>query len=310
MPKRVRKIKREITVSIIGAGRLGTALALALDSRGYVVEALVTRRVRRAQKSSRLFPGSVLALSETQLAELPASKLILIAAPDDIIPSVAGRLAIAQNGMRQGRTVLHTSGALSSEVLTPLRDVGFHVGSMHPLISVSASISGAANLSGAFFCLEGDDAAVRAARQVVRDLGGHSFTIDTRHKPLYHAAAVMASGHMTALFDIALEMLVHSGLSPQRAREILLPLIASTVSNLSANEPARALTGTFARADITTVQRHLDVLRQLPSRDALDAYTLLGRRSVLLAKKSGADATALREVTTKLKETDENRPKS
>src|ERR1700687_1701610 len=130
MPRKIGLIKRRPAVSIIGAGRLGTALALALASRGYLVEALVTRQLSRAQKATKLLSASALAFSETQLDELPASELILIVTPDDVIATVARKLAAAQKGMPQGRTVLHTSGALSSAVLKPLAEVGFHAGSL------------------------------------------------------------------------------------------------------------------------------------------------------------------------------------
>lgn len=307
MPKAIGKVKRKPAISIIGAGRLGTALALALVSRGYLVEALVTRQLSRAQKATRLLSTSALALSETQLDELPASKLILIATPDDVIGSVARRLAAAQKGMPKGRTVLHTSGALSSAVLKPLSDVGFHAGSLHPLVSVSDSASGAANLPDAFFCLEGDGAAVRVARQVVRDLGGRSFSIDSRHKALYHAAAVMASGHLVALFDIAAEMLQRCGLDQKNAQRVLLPLVESTVKNLSSSGPARALTGTFARGDLATIRKHLAALAGDGPAEALTAYRLLGQRSLMLMTMNGADPAILKQIADVLKRAPKNR---
>ena len=100
---------------------------------------------------------------------------------------------------------LHTSGALSAEVLGPLREKGWHTGSIHPLISVTDRTEG--GLEGAVWSVEGDNAALRVAKSIVRDLGGKSFSIRSEDKPLYHAAAVMASGNVVALFDVALEML-------------------------------------------------------------------------------------------------------
>jgi predicted short-subunit dehydrogenase-like oxidoreductase (DUF2520 family) len=176
------------------------------------------------------------------------------------------------------------------------------MGSMHPLVSVSDPLAGADSLQGAFYCVEGDAAAVRQARAIVRDLKGQSFSIDTEEKALYHAAAVMASGHVVALFDIALDMLVHCGLTPRRARAVLIPLLRSTLENLNAHEPARALTGTFARADVATVRRHLRALHEQGSHDALAAYKLLGLRSLQLAKKSGRAATLVKEIEIALEE--------
>src|SRR5438445_1791562 len=196
---------------------------------------------------------------------------------------MSGGLPAFQNNLTLSRTVLHTTAALSATILAPLAAVGLHIGSLHPLVSVSDPVSGAANLREASYCLEGDRAALRVARAVVRDLGGQSFSIDSRNKGLYHAAAVMASGHMVALFDIAAEMLVRCGVDQKSARRVLMPLVESTVKNLLSSDPAHALTGTFARGDLATVQRHLEALIANGLFDGLRAYHLLGRRALELA---------------------------
>ncbi len=185
----------------------------------------------------------------------------------------------------KGSIVLHTSGALSSDVLGPLTRIGFHVGSLHPLVSVSDPQTGHESLRGAFYCIEGDAAATRTARAIVRDLKGRSFTISSYDKPLYHAAAVMASGQVLALYDLATEMLVQCGLKRGNALRVLLPLLQSTVNNLSRSDPARALTGTFARGDIATVRRHLQALSGDGLLEALEVYKLLGARSLKLAAR-------------------------
>jgi predicted short-subunit dehydrogenase-like oxidoreductase (DUF2520 family) len=308
MPKQSRKVGRKPTVSVVGAGRLGTALAMALASCGYRLEAVVARRQVRARRASNLISSGPVPLSEERVDELPASELVIIATPDDVIAATARRLASFQKGAGQGRTVLHTSGALSSDILSPLAAEGFHVGSLHPLVSVSDPAAGAANLRAAFYCLEGDRAALRVARAVVRDLGGKSFPIDARHKALYHAAAVMASGHLVALSDIATEMLVRCGLDQRSARRVLLPLIESTIKNLLTSNPARALTGTFARGDLATVQRHLVALHTSGLSDALKAYKLLGRRSLELAKRNGAKPAVLKKIANALKDEKSEKP--
>ncbi|HEV7859120.1 MAG TPA: Rossmann-like and DUF2520 domain-containing protein [Pyrinomonadaceae bacterium] len=296
--KRV-KTNRPLTINIIGAGRLGTALALALSARGHSIEAIVARRLNHARKAAQLIGDRhTLSLALSKLDQLPPADIIFITTPDDVIAGVAAQLAtsLKQDGRRKPTTVLHASGALSSLVLSVLRERGFRTGSMHPLVSVSEPRAGALSLHKAFYGVEGERAAVAAARSIVRDLGGQSFSLDTRNKALYHAAAVMASGHMVALLDIAAGMLVRCGLSERRARAVLMPLVRSTVDNLSQSEPRRALTGTFARADAATVLRHLDTLNAPGLRDALAAYILLGQHSLQLAQANGADAAALKEI--------------
>jgi predicted short-subunit dehydrogenase-like oxidoreductase (DUF2520 family) len=293
-------------------------LALALAPRGYRIEALVARSVNHARRAAKLIntKSKPLALASTQLEDLPRSDILFITTPDDCVREVAAGLAATTGCIREledsgkdkgngGRTALHASGALSSDALQSLRDAGFATGSMHPLVSVSDSIHGAESLGSAFFCLEGSTVALRVARALVRELGAQSFSISAEDKALYHAAAVMASGHVTALFDIAMEMLSRCNLSSRRAREVLLPLLKSTLENLYTTDPAHALTGTFARADTATVRRHLAALRSAALPDALAAYELLGKRSLRLAKAAGARADALNEIEQALESRDE-----
>lgn len=279
-----QKSKRP-SVSLVGSGRLGSALAVALATSGYHLDAVVARRSSNARRTAKLLEGETLSLGVNQLRLLPSSPLTIICTPDDAIGLIARRLAELQRGKADGRIFLHTSGALSSEALNPLAAKGFPVGSLHPLLAVTSPRKGVQSLNNAFWCVEGKRAATMVARMIVSDLGGESFSIKAEKKPLYHAAALMASGHVVALFDIALEMLVNSGLTAERARELLLPLVESNTRNLASLDPARALTGTFARGDFATVQRHLLALSTSGLEDALVVYKLLGARSMILAEK-------------------------
>jgi predicted short-subunit dehydrogenase-like oxidoreductase (DUF2520 family) len=300
MRKAVRPKKSKPSVSIIGSGRLGTALAIAMSSVGYRSEAVVTRRPTHAKKAAALIGSATLALSANELHLLPPSKIVLIATPDDEIGHAAQTLADSQRNRVKGRIVLHTSGALSSDVLAPLAAMGFQIGSLHPLVSVSNPRTPPSNLRGAFYCIEGEPGAARVARAIVRDLKGRSFSIPASYKPLYHAAAVMASGHVVALFDLAARMLVQCGLDPGKAQRVLRPLLDSTVSNLLTGDPASALTGTFARGDLATVQRHISALSGSDLSVALDVYRLLGVHALDLTKKHGADAEMVNKIKSAL----------
>jgi len=289
------------TLSIIGVGRVGQTLARALHSAGYPIVALVFHDSVRGRKSRKrfsqdTFPGALL-LGSDQLNRLPVTDVILITTPDDAIAETASQLAAVQKGARR-RAVMHTSGALSSEVLLPLAGSGFSVASIHPLAAIDPA-DGDEALRGAFFCIEGQKPAVAFAKSIAMDLGGTPIIINSKQKALYHAAALMASPHLIALFDLAVELMVSSGVKWADARKMLLPLVESTVNNLKARPPATALTGTFARGDMGTVERHLQVLSKgslkVPP-DALEIYRLLGLRSLELAKEDGLDSKKINRI--------------
>jgi predicted short-subunit dehydrogenase-like oxidoreductase (DUF2520 family) len=301
--------RRKPSISIIGPGRLGHALAIALRSLGYPILAFVARNRADARKAVKAFNKSgtpAEAFGWEQLAQLPTTDLVLITTPDDAIAEVAQQLSTAEVSKARYRTVLHTSGALASDVLSPLAGLGFHTGSIHPLVSVSEPGAGAKALPGAFYCLEGDKMALRIARLIVRDLKGKSFSIRPENKALYHAAAVMASPHMVALFDLATEILAACGISRKSAREILLPLVESTTNNLKTLNPDQALTGTFARGDVATVRRHLAALSRREFAEALEVYKLLGLHSLQLARKNKLDPQLLEQIRKLLKSAQTN----
>jgi len=285
-----------ISVSIIGVGRVGGAIALSLPSEKYRIENLVVRQSLDANWVGPLISRSTAVLSLDSLNTL-SSDIIFITTPDSSITEAARSIA---NRIAGPATVFHTSGSYSSALLTELANVGCQVGSLHPLVSISRADLGPERFSGAYFCVEGTAEAVSVGKRIVSDLGGKPFSVDTRFKTLYHAAAVTACGHLVALFDAAVEMMGKCGLSAEDSKQILTPLVASTVKNLSEQSTAAALTGTFARADIETFTRHLTALNENVSDDLLEIYLLLGERSLELAAKQGVNQARIDSLRTKV----------
>jgi len=285
-----RNTARKPSVSLIGPGRLGIALAMALKSAGYQIVSLVGRNRQKLRKTAKLLDVSCQLLVAKELEKGRLGDLIIISVPDDQIVTVAGDLARIKG--KGHPTVLHTSGALSSKVFASLAANGWHTGSIHPLASVSDPAGGVEALRRAYWCVEGDAVGIRVAKQVVRDLGARSFSLKSEDKPLYHAAAVMTSGNATALFDVALEMLERCGISRRSGQKMLAPLLASNTLNLSRSAPEDALTGTFARGDLATVRMHLSALKGKDLDEALQLYRLLGKRSIELVKNKIDSETA------------------
>lgn len=286
---------------------MGTALGKGLRRAGYCVKVVVTKHERTARRAAKLiggeaFPAVVdrLANSAT-LAHLVESELILVSVPDDALGPAAEQMAAwlraAPAIRRRKRPVaLHTSGATSSRVLDPLADLGFATGSIHPMVSIADGGNAGDVFRGVHFCVEGDRDAVRVARSLVKSLGGTPFTIRPDAKPLYHAAGTISSGHVVALFDLAIEMLTECGVSPRRAQRILAPLLASMAANLVSKSPADALTGPLARGDLATIKKHVISMKSKKMEPAAAIYAALGLRALELAPKAKPESGNLAKI--------------
>lgn len=283
------------SITIIGVGRMGGALAIALAGAGHRIDRLISKNSASADGDLReRFPESEkwrILDEETPIA----SEIIIIATGDDAIRSVADRIGPR---LKREQVLLHLSGALTSDILRGNSREPFSAGSMHPLVSVSDAKSGSTAFRGAFFCIEGQPTAVDAATTLAVALGGSPFTIASEYKPLYHAAAVMASGHMTTLAAEAVRTLSACGLEPAEAKRIIMPLIQSTVANFARQEFAQALTGPFARGDAEAVARHVTAFEHADIRNELSVYLQLGLAAASLAEENGTDADKVRNVIT------------
>ena len=281
------------SISIIGAGRVGGALALALAKAGHTIDAIIYRGDKFLPTLRSSIPSGPKYILSSQ-NDLPRTDILIIASGDPEIRDIADR---ASRQADLPKFAFHTSGSLSSLELSTLSEKGVLTGSLHPLAAVSDPESGVERFRGAFFCVEGDDAAVEIGRELAQAVGGVPFSIPSGSKPLYHAAAVMSAGHVVALMDAAVELMTHCGLSPDESQKILLPLAAGAVSNLKDRRPAAALTGPYARGDASALARHLSSFDHSGiGEDLRTIYLDLALRSVELMSSDGRPMEPLREA--------------
>lgn len=282
--------------AIVGAGKVGTALARLLSRSGYRFLGAASRTPSSARAACE-FAGC--GRAATEAAELTAeADLVFLTPPDDVIAEVCANLAQA-SGFRQGAVVAHCSGAHPSTILQPAADCGAETGSMHPLQSFATAEEAVKVMPGSYCCIEGTGRAVEVLTGVAERIGAHVMTVPTRHKALYHAAAVMACNFLVALENAALKLDEAAGLDPDEARLALLPLIKGTVNNLENVGIPDCLTGPIARGDVETTRRHMDaILEEIPA--LLPLYKKLGAETVEVARAKGtlseARATKLLEM--------------
>ncbi|MBO8129306.1 MAG: DUF2520 domain-containing protein [Peptococcaceae bacterium] len=274
-------LKNKPAVAIIGAGRVGSALAVALAQKGYPLAGVASRTRASAEKLA----ARVGAPSSTSPVEaVKKAGVIFITTPDRTIARVAVEIA-RRNGFHAGQVVAHTSGAHSAGILAPVRNAGATIASMHPLQSFAGVEQAVQNLPGSYFSLEGDTAAVRVLAGIVHDLGGRYFTLDAGDKALYHTAACIASNYLVSLLHMAAELLKACGVPYREAPSLLRPLITGTLNNISDIGLPKALTGPVARGDVNTVREHLKALAASPLlRNIEEQYRSLGRYTVEVAR--------------------------
>lgn len=270
-------------ITIVGAGRMGQGLGLALKRRGYKV-VLVNRGPRDVTAPLVLHQGS--------RAEATAdAELVLIATPDDAINSVAAELA-AERAISRDQVVLHLSGLLDRNALLPLEGSGAGFGSFHPLQSVADPGTAAERLKGAYVGIEGDERALIAAERLANTLRMIPVRIPAAAKPAYHAGAAFVANYTVALVGVAERLARSAGVSPDIAAHIYLPLLGGAVANLTSLGPAASLTGAVRRGDVQTIQSHLEAL----SPEDRKLYRTVGRAAVALAREAGLSDAAAKRV--------------
>jgi predicted short-subunit dehydrogenase-like oxidoreductase (DUF2520 family) len=266
-------------VAVVGAGRVGTAIAVLLGRAGHRVVAISGRSdtVRRART---YLPGVPVRPGEEAAA---AAELVLIATPDDAIEATAASLAAA-GAVGRGTWVVHVSGALGLGALAAVLATGARRLAIHPLQTFPDVDAALARLPGCAIAVTADDPDGRAlGEQLSRDLGGFPFELADEHRALYHAAAVFASNYLVTGAAVAEWLLGAAGVENPRA--VLAPLQRASLENVERLGPA-ALTGPAARGDAGTIRRNLEALKQ-DAPELIPAYVGMARAALHVADRAG-----------------------
>jgi predicted short-subunit dehydrogenase-like oxidoreductase (DUF2520 family) len=280
------------SIAIVGAGKLGSTLALALRNARYRITEVVHRDLPESQRNARALARQLRSRAVTFSGATLDAEIIWLCVPDAAIANSARALAAGTSW--KGKIALHSSGALPSSELRTLARRGAAIGSLHPMMTFVRGSS--PDLRGLSFAVEGDRRAVQAARRIARDLGGRVFDIKSEAKALYHASGSFASPLTVTTLMLAEQAAGAAGLKPKEARTVLAPIIRRTIENYLKNGPEAAFSGPIARGDIVTVRRHLTELRRLPAARA--AYVAL-----VMAAMEGLPVRGRRELADLLRGT-------
>jgi predicted short-subunit dehydrogenase-like oxidoreductase (DUF2520 family) len=275
-----------LKIGIIGAGKVGFTLALALTKAGYTVNAVSSLSISSAYKLADKLPSAVVFEGSQGVAD--ACDIIFIATPDSAISQIAASITPHPN-----QIVCHLAAGVPIKVLDPLRTQGAVTGVFHPLQAIGSS--NAAILPGITFAIEADEPLFKILREMAVALGGRVIELKGDDRVLYHASAIMASNYLVTLVSLAAGLWQGFGTQEQAIRA-LVPLIRGTLDNIEQIGIPDCLTGPISRGDTETIEKHLRIVAEFAPQ-TLDAYKMLGLKTIPIASaKRSIDADKAAEM--------------
>lgn len=272
-------LNKESLVAVLGAGRLGSSLAIALDKAGYTVAAITSRQpTHREWLNSHITTGIVV---ENVQTAVNVANIVFITGPDAYIEKICSGVK-----WRSHQAVIHCAGAMSLAPLDTARVAGAQTGGFHPL-QTFPTIDSYERLQDVSFAIESASPELLGwLRILAEDLGGSAFQIESSQRAAYHASAVMACGLLSGLTGLSAEMWEPLGIERTEALRRLIPLLRATVDALDEKGLPHAITGPFVRGDIETITMHLEATTN-KSIGIRNAYAALALASLHIAKEQG-----------------------
>lgn len=257
-------------IGFIGAGKVGFSLGKLFEASGIHVTGYYSRHVEDAREAAEFTGSTVFYDLETVVEK---SNIIFITVPDGEIGRVYTQLADYD---LQNKQICHCSGSLTAaEVFPDLAGRGAYGYSIHPLFPVSSRYESYRDLAGAFFCLEGDEKYLSEWEQRLRSIAAGVRIIANNDKVKYHAACVVSSNLVCALWGESLRLLSECGFTEEEAGIALAPLATANLNRLIEVGPAQALTGPLERADVGTIEKHLECFETNTEREMYRTLSLL-----------------------------------
>jgi len=269
-------------IGIIGAGHVGTTLAIVFAKHNYPVF-IASKSEMSAKKASEI--------SHTKFCNIESvakdAEFIFLTVTDGEIINAAKRIAPF---LDKEQYIAHTSGALPSSIIDFLPG---KVLSIHPLKAFADSLTSAETIKGTLFITEGNVEALSIAKELIETIGGKFVSIKTEDKPLYHLSAVIISNFTDTLFNIGEKILNSIGFSGEESKKALLNLIKGVIYNIETVGSEDALTGPFIRGDIGIITLHLNTIKD-PLLKSI--YKNLGLATLIIADERGLEKEKIKEI--------------
>lgn len=267
-------------VSVIGIGRLGTALTQSLLANDVLVTSIFNRTEEKAQKLATSSGIETAEKFPSTLDEL--AQLVFLTVSDDSIETLANRLS-KLDGDYRNRIFVHCSGSEPADLLDPLKSKGAKIASFHPLQTFTFD-SRTDDFRNIYFSMQGDAETFPILEKTAQQLGAQTLEVTAEQKAHLHIAAVTACNYLTTLLDTSVKIGTSAGLSDEQVKKALFPLIRKTLDNAENQSFSEALTGPIKRGDFATIQNHLSLLED--HQELRNLYCLLGLQTLSLIEKS------------------------
>lgn len=261
-------------IGFIGAGKVGVSLGKYFKEKGRAVVGYYSRTETSARWAAEFTDT---AYYENLQQIISDCDILMFTVPDDKIAEVYRQA----KPYLSGKIIAHCSGLHSSKIFSDIGTADCSAYSIHPLCAVSSKEYSYKLLSDTLFTLEGDNAHISTIQQLFEEMGNRTCVISAENKAKYHAAASLASNHMTAVFYMAEKLFLECGFSEKQAREELYGLAKGNLENILAQGCIASLTGPIERGDGATVEKHLDCLPE----EIRSAYLENGKQLVEIAEK-------------------------
>jgi predicted short-subunit dehydrogenase-like oxidoreductase (DUF2520 family) len=268
-----------LSVGVVGTGRAGTAMAVALARAGHKIVAASAVSQASLLRASRSLPGVPVERPERVVA---LADLVLLTVPDDALPALVTGLA-ATGVPLAGRLVAHASGRHGLAVLDPVVRRGALPLALHPVMTFTGRPDDAERIGGSTFGVTAPEPLRPVAEALVVEMGADPVFIAEQDRGLYHAALASAANHLVTLVVQAADLLRAAGVADPA--KMLGPLLSAALENALTLGDA-ALTGPVARGDADTVAAHVRAIsRAAPA--ALGSYLALARLTAERALAAG-----------------------
>ena len=248
----------QISIGIVGAGAVGGALAISLNSAGYHVVSVASRSIESSMRLADNIQSLTSVPSIQEVAD--TTDFVFITTPDNVIQTVA-----SETKWKPSQGVVHCSGVSSLDILRNVVLCKAIPGSFHPMQAFADAHSGADNIPGITFGIEGEKSIVDFLSQMAIELRANPIVLSSESKPLYHLTGVMMGGLLTSLTIGTAGLWTKLGMSRDQGIDALIPMMIGVTNNLKTLGIPKAIAGPYARGDLGTIRTHMETLqRQAP----------------------------------------------